>query len=148
MRRESREKVFQTLFMMDARGIGPDEAIPLFTLSASPAPDDGYYDAAVRGVWEHREEVDALIRQAARNWRLERMPLADRNILRLGAWEICRAPDIPYAVAINEAVDLGKRFGSEESGAFVNGILDRISEIREKKTGDRPKRGPGRGGSA
>ncbi len=149
VRRDSREKAFQTLFMMDALGIGPDEAILLFPLSSSPAPDGGYYEAAVRGVFEHRDEVDALIRRAARNWRLERMPLVDRNILRLGAWEICHSPDVPYAVAINEAVDLGKRFGSGESGAFINGILDRISEIRLKKTGAtrRPGRTAGEGGA-
>jgi len=133
VRRESREKVFQTLFMMDVLGVGPDEAIPLFSLSWSPPSDEEYYNATVRGVWEHREEVDGLIRKAAQNWRLERMALVDRNILRLGAYEICRSEDVPFAVAINEAVDLGKRFGSEESGAFVNGILDKISVISLKK---------------
>ena len=76
------------------------------------------------------------------------MPLVDRNILRLGAYEICRSPDVPYAVAINEAVDLAKRFGSEESGAFINGILDKISEIREKKTGARKARPAEPGGNA
>lgn len=134
MRRESREKVFQTLFMMDALGIGPDEAVPLFSLISPPAPDAAFYARTVRGVFEHREEVDALIRRAAQNWRLERMALVDRNILRLGAYEICHSADVPFAVAINEAVDLAKRYGSAESGAFVNGILDRISEIRMKKT--------------
>ena len=133
MRRESREKAFQTLFLMDALGVGPDEAIPLFALASSPPRDEEYYDRTVRGVWEHREEIDALIREAAENWRLERMALVDRNILRLGAYEIRHGRDIPYAVAINEAVDLAKRFGAEESGAFVNGILDRIADIVRKK---------------
>ena len=133
MRRESREKVFQTLFMMDFLGVGPDEAIPLFALVSVPPPDGEYYEGTVRGVWEHRTVIDDLIRQATENWRLERMTLVDRNILRLGAYEIGRSRDIPFAVAINEAVDLGKRFGSEESGAFINGILDRISEITQKK---------------
>ena len=133
MRRESREKVFQTLFMMDFLGVGPDEAIPLFALVSVPPPDGEYYEGTVRGVWEHRTEIDDLIRQATENWRLERMTLVDRNILRLGAYEIGRSRDIPFAVAINEAVDLGKRFGSEESGAFINGVLDRISEITKKK---------------
>ena len=135
MRRESREKVFQTLFMMDALGVGPDEAIPLFALASPPPSDKTYYDATVRGVWNHREEIDGLIRRAAENWRLERMTLVDRNILRLGSYEICHSADIPYVVAINEAVDLGKRFGSEESGGFINGILDKISEISMKKKG-------------
>ena len=133
MRRESREKVFQTLFMMDALGVGPDEAIPLFALIAPAPPDPAYYEATLRGVWEHRAEIDALIRRAAENWRLERMTLVDRNILRLGAFEIRHADDIPFVVAINEAVDLGKRFGSEDSGAFINGVLDKISEIVNKK---------------
>jgi N utilization substance protein B len=135
VRRESREKVFQTLFMMDFLGVGPEEAIPLFALASEPPSDPEYYGDAVRGVWEHREEIDGLIRRAAEHWRLERMALVDRNILRLGAYEICHSGDVPYVVAINEAVDLGKRFGSEESGAFINGILDKISEITRKKKG-------------
>ncbi|HLN91342.1 MAG TPA: transcription antitermination factor NusB [Patescibacteria group bacterium] len=134
MRRESREKVFQTLFMMDALGVGPDEAIPLFALSSDPPTDAGYYAEAVRGVWGRIGEIDALIGEAAENWRIERMTLVDRNILRLGAYELSPGSDIPVAVAINEAVELGKRFGSEESGAFINGILDRISGIVRKKT--------------
>jgi N utilization substance protein B len=133
VRRESREKVFQTLFMMDVLGVGPDEAIPLFALTSDPPSDPGYYGDTLRGVWEHREEIDDLIRQAAEHWRLERMALVDRNILRLGAYEIRHSGDVPYVVAINEAVDLGKRYGSEESGAFINGILDKISEISMKK---------------
>ena len=133
MRRESREKVFQTLFMMDALGVGPDEAIPLFALIAPPPPDTVYYETTVRGVWKHREEIDGLIRRAAENWRLERMTLVDRNILRLGAYEIRHSGDVPFVVAINEAVDLGKRFGSGDSGAFINGVLDKISEISNKK---------------
>ena len=137
MRRESREKAFQTLFLMDALGVGPDEAIPLFALASSPPRDAEYYDGTVRGVWEHRVEIDGLIRDAAENWRLERMALVDRNILRLGAYEVRHGGDIPYAVAINEAVDLAKRFGAEESGGFVNGILDRIAEIARKKAGPR-----------
>jgi len=119
--------------MMDFLGVGPDEAIPLFALVSVPPPDAEYYEETVRGVWEHQTAIDDLIREATEHWRLERMTLVDRNILRLGAYEIGRSRDIPFVVAINEAVDLGKRFGSEESGAFINGILDRISEITKKK---------------
>jgi N utilization substance protein B len=134
VRRESREKVFQTLFMMDALGVGPDEAIPLFALSSDPPSDPRYYAESVRGVWGRVGEIDALIGEAAEHWRVERMTLVDRNILRLGAYELSPESDIPVAVAINEAVELGKRFGSEESAAFINGILDRISGIVRKKT--------------
>lgn len=136
MRKESREKVFQTLFMMDALGIDPDQAIPLFAMTAdSPASDESYYRETVEGVWRHLEEIDGLITSAAANWRIERMALVDRNILRLGAFEICHSPDVPFVVAINEAVELAKRFGSDESGGFINGILDKISEITRKKKG-------------
>jgi N utilization substance protein B len=133
VRRESREKVFQTLFMMDALGVGPDVAIPLFALISDPPSDAEYYGETVRGVWERREEIDALIGEAAEHWRVGRMALVDRNILRLGAYELSPGSDIPFAVAINEAVELGKRFGAEDSGAFINGILDRISGIARKK---------------
>lgn len=135
MRRESREKVFQTLFMMDVLGVGPERAIPLFALVSDPPRDEEYYRATVLGVWENREEVDELIARAAENWRISRMALVDRNILRLGTYEIRFSEEVPYVVAINEAVDLGKRYGAEESGGFINGILDRISEITRKKKG-------------
>ena len=125
--------MFQTLFMMDALGVGPDEAIPLFASTSDPPSDPDYYAEAVCGVWDRREEIDSLIGEAAEHWRVERMALVDRNILRLGAYELSVGSDIPFAVAINEAVELGKRFGAEDSGAFINGILDRISEIVRKK---------------
>ena len=120
--------------MMDALGVCPDEAIPLFALVSDPPSDADYYAEAVRGVWGRLEEIDALIGEAAEHWRVGRMTLVDRNILRLGAYELSLGSDVPFAVAINEAVELGKRFGAGESGAFINGILDRISGIVRKKT--------------
>ena len=147
MRRESRERVFQTLFLMDSLRVGPDVASARFRAAVFPPdlheeedgpislpPDPEYYEATLAGIWEHREAIDDLISRAAENWRVERMTLVDRNILRLGTYELSPGSDIPIAVAINEAVELGKRFGSEESGAFINGILDRISDIVRKKT--------------
>lgn len=80
----------------------------------------------VRGVEERREEIDALIEQCSTNWRLRRMPIVDRNILRLAAYELVACPDIPANVSVNEAIELAKSFGTEESRAFVNGIVDRI----------------------
>ncbi len=122
--------------MMDALGIDPEKAIPLFAMTSdSTASDEDYYRETVQGVWAHLEEIDGLIASAAANWRIERMALVDRNILRLGTYEICHSPDVPFVVAINEAVDLAKRFGSDESGGFINGILDKISEITRKKKG-------------
>jgi len=136
VRRESREKVFQTLFMMDALGVGPEEAILLFALvSDSPPSDTDYYQETIVGVWDRKAEIDVLIGRAAEHWRIERMAMVDRNILRLGVYEISYGKDVPYVVAINEAVDLGKRFGADESGGFINGILDKVSELTNKKTG-------------
>jgi N utilization substance protein B len=80
--------------------------------------------ALVRGTRERLEEIDALIRAQAENWRLERMPPVDRNILRLAVYELLHEPDVPQLVVVDEAVELAKRFGSDQSGRFVNGLLD------------------------
>ena len=77
-----------------------------------------------RGTVEHQEEIDDLIRSKAEHWRLERMPAVDRNILRLAVFEFLHQLDVPKLVVINEAIELAKRFGSEDSGRFVNGLLD------------------------
>lgn len=91
----------------------------------------------VRGVWEEKETIDRLIKTSAEHWRIERMSGVDRNILRLAVFELIHCPDIPPRVAINEAIDLGKQYGSEESGAFVNGILDRIFLEQSGKAGSK-----------
>lgn len=76
---------------------------------------------------EHGAQVDGLIASSSKNWRIDRMSRVDRNILRLGACELLAFPDVPVKVVINEAVELAKRFGTAESSAFVNGVLDRIA---------------------
>lgn len=78
----------------------------------------------VKGTLEHREQVDALIREQADNWRLERMPPVDRNVLRLAVFEMLYETDTPKLVIVDEAIELAKKFGSEQSGRFVNGLLD------------------------
>lgn len=78
----------------------------------------------VRGTLERREEIDTLIREQAANWRLERMPPVDRNILRLAVYEMLCAIDVPKLVVMDEAIELAKKYGSEQSGRFVNGLLD------------------------
>jgi transcription antitermination factor NusB len=83
-----------------------------------------YSQALVRGTLDHREEIDTLIRSQADNWRLERMPAVDRNILRLAVYEMLYEMDIPKLVVVDEAIELAKKFGSEQSGRFVNGLLD------------------------
>lgn len=81
----------------------------------------------VRGVMDDRDALDTRIEAASENWRLARMPVVDRNVLRLGTWELVQRADIPTSVTINEAIELAKRFGGAESRAFVNGLLDRIA---------------------
>ena len=81
----------------------------------------------VEGVSEHRAELDDLIRRYADRWALERMPIVDRNLLRLGIFELLYRPDVPAAAAINEAVELAKLLSTEDSGRFVNGLLGRVS---------------------
>ena len=82
----------------------------------------------MRGVLQDLQQTDEQIKKASQNWRLERMTRVDRNVLRIGAWELLARADIPRAVILDEAVEIAKRFGTEESGAFVNGVLDRIAE--------------------
>lgn len=85
-----------------------------------------YARSLVAGTLGHREEIDALIRQQAEHWRLERMPPVDRNILRLAVYEFLYETDVPKLVILDEAIELAKEFGSEQSGRFVNGLLDGI----------------------
>lgn len=86
------------------------------------------------GAVEHRDEIDALIRGQADNWRLERMPAVDRNILRLALYEILHEDETPALVVVDEAIELAKRFGSEQSGRFINGLLDGFLKKRQPQT--------------
>ncbi len=87
--------------------------------------DRGLVEQLIRGVFRHRAELDQMLVAASKNWRLERMALVDRNVIRLALYEIKHCSDVPVAVAINEAIELTKRFGTAEASAFVNGLLDR-----------------------
>jgi N utilization substance protein B len=97
---------------------------------------DPFLKRLVLGVLEHGRELDRLIEQYLENWRLDRINMIDRNILRMALFELLYCEEIPPKVTINEAIDLGKRYGSEESGSFINGILDRIqNEVVRKPFG-------------
>ena len=101
----------------------------------------------VRGVGEHRDGVDTLVEQCSTNWRVERMPLVDRNILRMAGFELQECADVPATVCINEAIELAKRFGGAESRAFVNGLVDRMARQCGRLPAD-GRRGRGRGQDA
>lgn len=90
----------------------------------------GYAAAIVAGVTDRRGEIDEMIRSQAANWRLERMPVVDRTVLRIAVYELLREPDVPQVVIVDEAIELAKRYGSEQSGAFVNGVLDGLLHTR------------------
>jgi N utilization substance protein B len=118
------------LFALEASGMPPVERVITQYWRQTPGDPEGrdYADRIVRGVASELEAVDEVIRGASTNWRLERMARVDRNVLRLGAWELLRSAEVPRAVILDEAVELAKRFGSDESGSFVNGVLDRVAE--------------------
>jgi transcription antitermination factor NusB len=129
-REQSRQIALQALYQLDVRHepLGPE--IVEFLRESTQEPEVYFFARRlVEGVWGWRETADKLIGEAAENWRLERMAVLDRNILRLAAYEISECPDIPPRVAIDQAIELAKRFSAGESGAFVNGILDRILRL-------------------
>ena len=92
-----------------------------------------YTEALVRGTLEKLESIDKIIERFAENWAMDRMAYVDRNILRLSTYELLHLEEIPVKVAINEAVELAKRYGEDDSSKFVNGILDRIAKTECKK---------------
>ena len=119
------------IFQMEASGAAAEQVIALFWRSfAGEADPEGraYADDLVHGVDDKRQELDREITQASTHWRIERMARVDRNVLRLGTWELAHRPDVPRAVILDEAVELAKSFGTEDSGAFVNGVLNRIAD--------------------
>ncbi len=137
-RTTAREAALQMLYAVESTGSPVEEVIREFWRELpGDAEDRAYADETVRGVTGDLEATDARIRVASKNWRLERMTRVDRNLLRLGAWELMQHPEIPRAVILDEAVELAKRFGTEESGSFVNGVLDRIADDCGRADADR-----------
>ena len=143
-RTTAREAALQMLFAIEASDGDIEQAIGDFWREL-PGDAEGrpYADEAVRGVRATLADLDARIVRASKNWRLERMTRVDRNLLRLGAWELVTKTDVPRAVVLDEAVELAKRYGTEESGAFVNGVLDRIADdCGRKDEAGAPDKGP------
>jgi len=127
-RSRCREWALQLLYQAEQVGHRQGEIIRFYRHFQEHGQVPSYLVKLVEGVVAHQEELDALIRQYSEHWRLERMAAVDRNLLRLALYELLHEPEVPAKVVINEAVELAKRYGSEESGAFINGILDRIRE--------------------
>jgi N utilization substance protein B len=133
-RRTGRERALQALYQLEMGSLEPLSALEMAWASA---PEEGTEKARadarafalelVQGVGGHQPEIDKLIEEHSHNWRLDRMAKVDRSVLRVAVYELRFRDDIPKKVTLNEAVELGKRFGTEESSAFINGVLDRIA---------------------
>ena len=134
-RRLAREQAVQILYQRDLTSCDLEGAIALYWQVEGdhperepPDPDDlEFASSLARGVAARLDEVDELIGVASINWKVQRMSLVDRNILRVAVYEFIGRDDIPTMVSINEAIELGKRFGTTDSGAFINGILDKVA---------------------
>jgi N utilization substance protein B len=133
-RRKAREYALQLLFQLDIRKEKP--TLTLFKrFWAEERPDDEirtFAEETVKGTFKHLRTVNAKILACAKNWSLDRMATVDRNVLRMAAYEILYRGDIPPSVTINEAIELAKKYGTDESGAFVNGILDCVARMAGK----------------
>ena len=127
IRHKSRELAVQALFYMDIIKNDSQETVELFcdnfAHSKNAVP---FFLELVNGVIDYRSKIDSILKRFSSNWKISRMSCVDRNIIRLAVYELLFRDDIPSKVSINEAIDIGKKFGTEESGAFINGILDSI----------------------
>jgi N utilization substance protein B len=133
-RRKAREFALQILFQLDIRKEKP--TLTLFKRFWTEfEPDDevrAFTEEIVKGTFKHMKVINTKILASAKNWSLDRMATVDRNVLRMAAYEILFRMDIPPSVTINEAIELAKKFGTDESGAFVNGILDNVARMAGK----------------
>ncbi|MBF0573710.1 MAG: transcription antitermination factor NusB [Desulfamplus sp.] len=154
-RRDARELALQALFYVDLNKGDPDKLFELFCIdfedmingallnfdemtskdyhnsNERPTEDQkSFFMNLVQGVLRNIEEFDDLIHANSKNWKISRMNVVDRNIMRIALYELLYCSDIPAKVSINEAVEIGKKYGTNESGSFINGILDRIKELK------------------
>jgi transcription antitermination protein NusB len=137
-RRKTREFVLQVLFAADAQGEDPLDAMRVMEAHFTSDDDSAvkmhrvHVDFAgklIATVSRDKEEIDGLIANISTNWKLHRMTLVDRNVLRMAVAELTTFPEIPSTVTLNEAIDIGKMYGADNSAAFINGILDRIKSL-------------------
>lgn len=128
-RGKARKRALDVLYEADLRGISAVEVLDAKVEAVEP-PVNAYTSELVWGVVEHADQIDDLLSTYSEGWSLERMPAVDRNLLRIGTFELLWAQDVPDAVAISEAVTLAKALSTDESPSFVNGLLGRILEVK------------------
>lgn len=127
LRRQARELALQFLYGVEVNPGDLEEKLARFWEMNKAEPEvAAFATSLIRGVVQHKEEIDRTISEHALNWDIDRIVPVDRNVLRLALYELAFRPDIPPVVTINEAVDIAKKFGTAESGKFVNGILDTV----------------------
>jgi N utilization substance protein B len=136
-RHQSRERALQILFQYDIHG-KPGVWLDEFWKHYQVGDDvKAFAEQLVKGVLEQKKDLDALIGKYATNWKVSRMQIVDRNILRLGAYELLWLNEVPAKVTMNEAIELAKDFGDDEAAKFVNGILDKVLATEAKLEGKR-----------
>lgn len=133
-RREGRELALQALYSLDLNPMETRESLRLLRENSRVASAvRGFAEEIVVGVMENRESLDKIINEQSTNWAITRMTRVDLNILRIAAYELLYRHDIPKSVTMNEAIEVAKKFGTEESPAFINGILDEIAAAIPEK---------------
>jgi N utilization substance protein B len=133
-RRQARELAMQALFYMDMQNKASQKMLQNFCEIFRPSKkSEPFFLELVNGVLAAKVEIDVLIERFSKNWKIKRMSCVDRNVMRIAVYELLYCQDIPPKVSINEAVDVGKKFGTEESGAFINGVMDSIRAALEKE---------------
>jgi len=132
-RRKARELALQILFQMDSSQENLKETLKTFWfLHRHPREIKEFANRIVKGTQKNLKAIDEKIVCYTQHWEIERMPIVDRNILRLATYELLYCPDIPIKVSLNEAVELAKKFSTEKSGQFVNALLDKIAHEKHK----------------
>ena len=138
-RRKGRELALQVLYQLDMSGGASEQALHSFAESFDHTPKARQFgEDLVRGVLERRTAIDASIAETSEHWRLERLSRIDANVIRIAVTEMTADPPLPVAIAINEAVEVAKKYGTAESAPFVNGILDALARRLGVKAGDAP----------
>lgn len=132
-RRQARERALQVMYQFDLAGADQTEAFKYMDESLGILTSDGEFaERLVNGTVANLERIDSIIAAISKDWDINRMARVDRNIMRLALYEIYFCDDIPNSVSVNEAVEIGKVFGGDESGKFINGILGKVIENRDQ----------------
>ena len=140
VRRRAREIALQVLYQLDLGQGDTRDVFDLYWENFQPSQKAREFcQRLIEGVRRSLDQIDPLIEENSENWTLKRMAVVDRNILRLAIFELLHCPDIPFKVTFNEAIELAKKFGADDSGAFINGILDKIHSLLASLPNDRQR---------